>query len=72
MLSGNNVPPLTVREIEILSLVARGMSNRDIAQMLGISRQTVKNHVSAVLHKLGVPDRTQAVFLALRQGWVRL
>lgn len=63
---------LSPREMEILELVTRGISNKDIAQQLGISQQTVKNHVTAVLRKLQVHDRTQAAIYALRHGWVRL
>jgi DNA-binding CsgD family transcriptional regulator len=58
--------------MEILSFVTRGSSNKEIAYGLGISRQTVKNHISSLLRKLGVDDRTQAAVLALRRGWVRL
>jgi DNA-binding NarL/FixJ family response regulator len=60
---------LTPREMEILELICRGASNKDIARDLGISYQTVKNHVTAVLHKLGVKDRTQAVLYAIRREW---
>jgi len=64
--------PLSPREMEILMLITQGASNKEIAYNLGISRQTVKNHMSSVLRKLGVEDRTQAAVLALRRGWVRL
>lgn len=64
--------PLSPREMEILQLVTRGMSNKEIAYSLGISHQTVKNHMTAILHKLDVEDRTQAAVYALRHGWVRL
>ncbi|MEA3338820.1 MAG: response regulator transcription factor, partial [Chloroflexota bacterium] len=64
--------PLSPREMEILELVVRGMSNKEIAYHLGISHQTVKNHMTAVLSKLGVADRTQATVYALRHGWVPL
>jgi DNA-binding NarL/FixJ family response regulator len=64
--------PLSTREMEVLSYVTRGMSNKEIAGDLGISHQTVKNHVTAILRKLGVEDRTQAAIYALRRGWVRL
>lgn len=63
---------LSPREMEILELVTDGISNKDIAQKLGISQQTVKNHVTTILRKLQVDDRTQAAIFALRQGWVRL
>lgn len=64
--------PLSAREMEILTLITRGMSNKEIASRLGISHQTVKNHVTSILHKLGVNDRTQAALCALQFGWVRL
>jgi two-component system response regulator DegU len=64
--------PLSPREMEILVFITRGASNKEIAHELGISRQTVKNHMSSVLRKIGVEDRTQAAVLALRRGWVRL
>lgn len=64
--------PLTPREIEILDCVARGYSNKEIAQVLNISDQTVKNHITSILRKLAVNDRTQAVIYALRHGWIKL
>jgi DNA-binding NarL/FixJ family response regulator len=70
--SGDLQEPLSQREMEILMCVARGLSNKEIANQLGISHQTVKNHVTAVLRKLGVEDRTQATLYALQHGWVRL
>jgi len=63
---------LSAREIEILDLVARGNSNKIIGRKLSISDQTVKNHVSAILRKLEVNDRTEAVVYALRNGWIRI
>ncbi len=63
---------LSDREYEVLTLLARGMSNREIAEELFISEKTVKNHVSNVLRKLDVNDRTQAVITALKQGLVSL
>jgi DNA-binding NarL/FixJ family response regulator len=62
--------PLTPRENEVLRLVARGLSNRLIARELALSEKTVKAHVSAVLAKLGVADRTQAALYAVRSGLV--
>ena len=59
---------LTAREREVLSLVARGKSNREIASMLSISEKTVKNHVSHLLRKLGADRRTQAAIWAISQG----
>ena len=64
--------PLTTRELEILALVAGGLRNREIAQTLAVSEQTVKNHLSTVLHKFGVPNRTLAVGYAVRHGWLVL
>ncbi len=69
---GRFLSPLSKREMEILRLVVRGMSNKEIAYHLGISHQTVKNHITAILSKLGVADRTQAAVHALRRGWVPL
>ena len=62
--------PLTVREREVLRLMAGGYTNRTIAEALGVSEGTVKNHVSAVLSKFGVTDRTRAVLKGLEQGLV--
>jgi two-component system response regulator DegU len=64
--------PLSPREMEILEHVTSGLSNKEIAYKLGISHQTVKNHMTAILRKLRVDDRTQAAVYALRRGWVRL
>lgn len=59
---------LTEREIEVLSLLAKGLSNADIANRLFLSEGTVRNHISVILAKLGVPDRTQAAIIAIRHG----
>lgn len=64
--------PLSPREMEILEYVTHGRSNKEIAFALGISHQTVKNHMTAILRKLQVDDRTQAAVYALSRGWVRL
>jgi DNA-binding NarL/FixJ family response regulator len=69
---GNPFHPLSDREMEVLNCVVRGMSNKEIANMLQISHQTVKNHVTSILRKFGVDDRTQAVIYALKRGWVTL
>jgi len=63
---------LTQREMEILKLMAEGKSNRTIGEVLFISEKTVKNHVSSILGKLGVDDRTQAVITAAKRCWVKL
>ena len=62
--------PLTDREIEILRLMAGGYSNKEIANSLGVAEGTVKNHVSNILSKLGVRDRTRAVLKAFELGFV--
>ena len=64
--------PLSPRELEVLQLIARGDSNLEIAADLDISVYTVNNHVTSILHKLGVPNRTRAVTYAVRQGWLAL
>jgi len=64
--------PLSPREMEILQHIARGRSNKEVAYELGISRQTVKNHMTSILRKLAVNDRTQAALYAVRRGWIRL
>lgn len=69
---GSLLLPLSPREMEILQHIAQGKSNKEIAYELGISRQTVKNHMTSILRKLAVNDRTQAAIYALRRGWIRL
>jgi DNA-binding NarL/FixJ family response regulator len=64
--------PLTSREIQVLGLAACGLRNREIGIELDVSAHTVKNHVTAILHKLGAPNRTRAVLYAARQGWLVL
>ncbi len=59
---------LTEREIEVLRLLAKGLNNKDISERLFLSEGTVRNHVSAILSKLGVSDRTQAAVIALQHG----
>ena len=61
---------LSEREIEVLERIADGGSNKEIADALKISTQTVKNHISSILRKLSLNDRTQAVLYALRRGWI--
>jgi DNA-binding NarL/FixJ family response regulator len=61
---------LTLRETEVLRLVARGLSNREVAETLGTAEGTVKNQLSSIMSKLGVRDRTRAVLKALELGYV--
>lgn len=66
------IESLTRREREVLQLMAEGKSNRAIGEYLFISEKTVKNHVSSILQKLNVQDRTQAVVISIKNGWVKL
>jgi len=66
----NIVVSLTARETQILNYIADGNSNKQIASILQISEQTIKNHVSNILRKLNANDRAHAVFLAIRYGWI--
>lgn len=68
--AGPAAEPLTPREREVLRLVVEGYANKQIARRLAITEKTVKTHVSSILQKLGVPDRTAAAVLAIRQGLV--
>jgi DNA-binding NarL/FixJ family response regulator len=70
--SNEHYLPLSPREMEILQFVTHGLSNKEIAGRLRISQQTVKNHMTSILKKLNVQDRTQAAVTALRHGWVRI
>ena len=62
--------PITYRETQILNYVANGHTNKQIAYILRISEQTIKNHVSTILRKLHANDRAHAVALAMRDGWL--
>ena len=64
--------PLTPREVQVLGLLADGLANKAIADRLGISDQTVKFHVAAILGKLGVANRTEAVRVAVRRGLIAM
>jgi len=64
--------PVTDRQLEILTNVARGRTNRQIGEALGISEKTVRNHLRAISHKLSASDRTHAVVLAIGNGWIAI
>ncbi len=66
------ISPLTPREIEILRYIAQGFLNKQIAAELGISEQTIKNHVTSILRKLNANARTEAVVVAIKQGLIKL
>lgn len=65
-------PNLTVRELEVMRLIARGLRNKEIAAQIGVSEDTAQGHVRNILSKLGVHDRTEAVAVAARRGIVHL
>jgi DNA-binding NarL/FixJ family response regulator len=69
---GSEEEALSTREIEVLELVARGTSNKEIAKQLWVSETTVKSHMLHIFDKLGVTDRTAAVTEALKRGIIRL
>ena len=64
--------PLSPRELEILNYVAQGFQNKQIAHTLAISEQTIKNHITSILRKMDANDRTHAVVLAIRHGWISM
>jgi DNA-binding NarL/FixJ family response regulator len=66
------INPLSPRELDVLRLVAAGHRNRQVGELLDISEQTVKNHLSSIMHKFGVPNRIRAVTYAVREGWLAL
>lgn len=68
--TGQSIHALTEKEMEILRYVAKGMSNKEIADKLAYSEKTVKNYLSIIFQKLGIRDRTQAAIFALRQGLI--
>ena len=68
----NNITPLSPRLAQVLNQIAKGQSNKCIAHSLGISKQTVKNHVHSIMGKLGANDRTHAVVLAMANGWLKI
>ena len=66
------ISPLTSKETEILDYMAEGYLNKQIADALGVSEQTIKNHVTSILRKLNVNARTQAVVLAIKKGLISI
>ena len=64
--------PVTDRQLEILVNVARGKTNREIGEELGISERTVRNHMRSILQRLSSSDRTHAVVLAIGNGWIAI
>jgi two-component system, NarL family, response regulator DegU len=66
------ISPLTPRETQILEFIAKGFLNKQIAAELGISEQTIKNHVTSILRKLNANARTEAVVVAIKQGLIKL
>ena len=66
----STIQPLTKQELRVLKFIGEGLNNESIARMLTVSRNTVKAHVSSILSKLGVSDRTQAAIWAVRRGLV--
>jgi DNA-binding NarL/FixJ family response regulator len=68
--AADQIEPLTPREIDVLRLVARGMTNREVGQELGISHRTVQGHLASVYDKLDASSRTEAVTEALKRGWI--
>lgn len=63
---------LTARELEILEMLARGLTNKQIGTALGISDNTARNHVNSIIEKLEVSDRTEAATAAIEQGIIRM
>ncbi len=68
--TADRIESLTERELDVLRLAARGMTNREIGHDLGISHRTVQGHLASVYEKLGVSSRTEAVTEALKRGWI--
>ena len=63
---------MTDRQLEILLNVARGKTNRQVGETLGISERTVRNHMRSILQRLSSPDRTHAVVVAIEHGWIAI
>lgn len=71
-LAGRQASNLSNRELEVLALISKGMSNKEVAAELKLAEGTVKLHVSSILAKLGVMDRTQAILVAVKRGLIQL
>ena len=70
--AATSITPLSPRQTEVLNQIAKGHPNKWIARSLGISEQTVKNHVTSIMDKLDANDRTHAVVLAMLNGWLNI
>jgi len=70
--TANLISPLTPRETEILNYMAQGYLNKQIAEVLSVSEQTVKNHITSILRKLNANARTHAVVIAIKKGLVTI
>ena len=69
---GNSEHPFSPREHEVLTLAAEGLTNKEIAYRLGISERTVQFHINSIFNKSATNSRTEAVALALRNGWINV
>jgi DNA-binding NarL/FixJ family response regulator len=68
----DEVGPLTERQLQVIAFVARGLTNRQVGEALGISERTVRNHMRTILRKLDANDRTHAVVLAIGNEWIAI
>ena len=68
----NSAHPFSPREMEVLTLASDGLTNKEIAYRLGISERTVQFHINSIFHKTATNSRTEAVALALKNGWIKM
>jgi DNA-binding NarL/FixJ family response regulator len=71
-LNGSHAPLLTARQLEVVGMLARGATNKDVARSIGVGERTVKYHVAGVFERLGAANRTEAVAIAVRLGLITL